>query len=302
MISSQPQNALENHRVTCAERLATSSCRLASQLRRDVPANGVSDDDYVLINSRARVENKAQLIADYIAPDFRLNPFTVKHPVTKVWGNAAILSGVARLTGMSGGKPYDVTLHFADVWRRSQGRRQGVFTEVTAVPNRARIYGCMQTRECCSEPRFNAQVQRLLPLPCYNRGMDPKPLERDRLNNLARDIIKRVRGEPWASTIVLGGDFALAHYLKNNYRKTNDLDAWWSQETSESQIEIVSQRLRDVMDAVASDNDLTFHERTSRGMLSLELQEDGETVFSLNRTAHMGNSTTARESIPSGQD
>lgn len=91
-------------------------------------------DDYVLINSRARVENKAQLIADYVAPDFRLNPFTVKHPVTKVWGNAAILSGVARLTGMSGGKPYDVTLHFADVWRRSQGRWQVVFTEVTAVP------------------------------------------------------------------------------------------------------------------------------------------------------------------------
>ncbi len=125
----------------------------------------------------------------------------------------------------------------------------------------------------CSDPAIT-------PVACYNRGMDPKPLERDRLNNLARDIIKRVRGEPWASTIVLGGYFALAHYLKNNYRKTNDLDAWWSQETSESQIETVSQRLRDVMDAVASDNNLTFHERTSRGMLSLELQEDGETVFS----------------------
>ena len=110
--------------------------------------------------------------------------------------------------------------------------------------------------------------------------MDPKRLQRDGINDLAQDFLKRVTGEPWASTIVLGGYFALAHYLKSNYRNTNDLDAWWSQETSERQIEAVSQRLRDVMDAVASDNHLTLHERMSRGMLSLELQERGETVFS----------------------
>lgn len=35
--------------------------------------------------------------------------------------------------------------------------------------------------------------------------------------------------QPWASKIVLGGAFALEHYL--NYRDTHDCDAWWNEGT-----------------------------------------------------------------------
>jgi len=43
-------------------------------------------DDYVLFNSRARVENKADFIRDYTAPGYSLKPFTVEQLLAAVDG------------------------------------------------------------------------------------------------------------------------------------------------------------------------------------------------------------------------
>ena len=42
-------------------------------------------DDYLLVNSQGKLESKADLIADYTAPGFRLDPFTVEHEVRRLW-------------------------------------------------------------------------------------------------------------------------------------------------------------------------------------------------------------------------
>ena len=47
-------------------------------------------DDYLLINSSGRTETKAQLISDYTAPGFDLEPFTIERPIEKVWGDGAV--------------------------------------------------------------------------------------------------------------------------------------------------------------------------------------------------------------------
>ena len=91
-------------------------------------------DDYVLFNSRGRVEDKAAFIHDYTAPGTSMKPFTVEDEVVRHWPGGAVLGGVVTLEGTSGGKPYKVRLRFADIWRKRDGRWQVIFTGATRVP------------------------------------------------------------------------------------------------------------------------------------------------------------------------
>ncbi len=88
-------------------------------------------DDYVLINSSGKVQNKAELIADYLAPDYKIEPYKVLEPVEKAWNDGAVMGGLVHLKGMSGGKPFAVTLRFADIWARRNGKWQVIYTHVS---------------------------------------------------------------------------------------------------------------------------------------------------------------------------
>ena len=91
-------------------------------------------DDYLLVNSSGATENKAQLIADYTAPGFDLEPFIIEQPVEKVWNNGAVMGGIATLRGTDSGKRYEVRLRFADTWAKRNGRWQVIYTQVSRAP------------------------------------------------------------------------------------------------------------------------------------------------------------------------
>ena len=88
-------------------------------------------NDYTLVNSRGVVQDKAQLIADYVAPGYKLEPYVVREPVEKVWNDGAVMGGVATLKGVDGGKPFSVTLRFADIWAKRDGKWQVIYTHVS---------------------------------------------------------------------------------------------------------------------------------------------------------------------------
>jgi hypothetical protein len=91
-------------------------------------------DDYVLLNSAGRIENKAKLIADYTAPGFRLDPFVVREPIEKVWSDGAVMGGIATISGVEGGKPFKITLRFSDIWARRNGTWQVIYSHVSRPP------------------------------------------------------------------------------------------------------------------------------------------------------------------------
>jgi hypothetical protein len=91
-------------------------------------------DDYLLVNSSGATETKVQLIADYTASGFDLEPFTVEQPVEKVWKDGAVMGGIATLRGTDGGKRYEVRLRFADIWARRGGRWRVIYTQVARAP------------------------------------------------------------------------------------------------------------------------------------------------------------------------
>jgi hypothetical protein len=88
-------------------------------------------DDYTLVNSGGSIETKAQLIADYTAPGYKLDPFAIKEPIEKVWTDGAVMGGIATLRGTDGGKRFEVTLRFADIWAKRRGVWQVIYTHVS---------------------------------------------------------------------------------------------------------------------------------------------------------------------------
>jgi ketosteroid isomerase-like protein len=88
-------------------------------------------DDYLLVNSSGRVQNKAELIADYLAPGYKIEPYEVLQPVEKAWSDGAVMGGLVHLKGQSEGKPFAVTLRFADIWAKRNGKWQVVYSHVS---------------------------------------------------------------------------------------------------------------------------------------------------------------------------
>ena len=91
-------------------------------------------DDYTLVNSSGRVQNKAELIADYTAPGYKIEPFEIMEPMEKVWSDGAVMGGVVDLRGTDGGKPFAVKLRFADIWAKRNGKWQVIYTHVSRPP------------------------------------------------------------------------------------------------------------------------------------------------------------------------
>lgn len=106
-----------------------------AQIKGDRPAlQRLIADDYTLLNSAGKIEDKAKLIADYTAPGFELEPFVVREPVEKVWADGAVMGGIATLRGVDGGQKFEVTLRFSDIWAKRNGVWQVIYTHVSRVP------------------------------------------------------------------------------------------------------------------------------------------------------------------------
>jgi ketosteroid isomerase-like protein len=88
-------------------------------------------DDYVLVNSRGQRQTKAQLIADYMKPGFKLEPFTIEEPVELAWSDGAVMGGVATLHGVDEGQSFEVRLRFSDIWAKRQGKWRVIYTHAS---------------------------------------------------------------------------------------------------------------------------------------------------------------------------
>jgi len=98
-----------------------------------------------------------------------------------------------------------------------------------------------------------------------------KPLQ---LDPLAEKLLDRLAGRPEASEIVLGGYFALRHYL--DYRRTHDIDAWWRTRANSATEQVIEQ----AMHKLAQEEGLGFEKRKFGDTVSFELLRDGRRVFS----------------------
>jgi len=90
----------------------------------------------------------------------------------------------------------------------------------------------------------------------------------------AEEILAKLSAYPEAKEVVLGGYLALKHYL--DYRRTNDIDAWWRGARSPA----AEAAIRAVMAEVAERHRLQVAERAFGDVASFEFLTGGQKVFS----------------------
>jgi hypothetical protein len=90
--------------------------------------------EFSLVSSSGAHESRAQFIADYLKPGFRIDPFVIREPVEKVWENGAVLGGLVDFAGVDDGQRFSVTMRFTDVWVKRNGRWRVINAQTTRVP------------------------------------------------------------------------------------------------------------------------------------------------------------------------
>lgn len=92
-------------------------------------------EDYMLVNSDSSVEDKAQYLADFHLPGFRIDPYVMQEPLQKVWGEFALTGGLLPLTWTQDGAPHRRTLRIVHAWIKREGRWRIAYTQLTHVPD-----------------------------------------------------------------------------------------------------------------------------------------------------------------------
>jgi hypothetical protein len=108
--------------------------------------------------------------------------------------------------------------------------------------------------------------------------MQHRPIKPAALNPIAAAIIEELRKSPEAKRFVLGGYFALSHYL--DYRQTHDIGAWWDQAGGKTESGV--QAAREAMNAVARKRGFLLRERERGDVFYFTLHDpaDDRAVFS----------------------
>ncbi|MEO6913006.1 MAG: nucleotidyl transferase AbiEii/AbiGii toxin family protein [Candidatus Baltobacteraceae bacterium] len=94
---------------------------------------------------------------------------------------------------------------------------------------------------------------------------NPEPEVPHNIDPLGLEILGKLRDNPAAGEIIIGGGFALAHY--HEFRETHDIDGWWvSAPTQQAKAAI-----RDAVETTASQNGYDFRERAWGETFSYEI-------------------------------
>jgi ketosteroid isomerase-like protein len=90
-------------------------------------------DDFVLVNSDGSVQDKAQFLADFNLPGFRIEPYAIEQPVHKVWSDGAVIGGLVNLRWIQDGKRHARQVRVAYVWVKRDGRWRAAYAQVTRI-------------------------------------------------------------------------------------------------------------------------------------------------------------------------
>jgi ketosteroid isomerase-like protein len=106
---------------------------------RALAANDVSGmrghtaDDWVIVGAEGQTTTKAAFLAAVTSGDLVHDQMTLEPDMVRVYGEAAIVSGVARSGGTWKGQRFATHERSTDVFVRQGGQWRCVFTQLTAL-------------------------------------------------------------------------------------------------------------------------------------------------------------------------
>ncbi|MBM3340670.1 MAG: nuclear transport factor 2 family protein [Betaproteobacteria bacterium] len=109
--------------------------RMDATARKDVAAlNELIADDLVYTHSSARQDTKQSLIGAMVSGETVYTSIVPSEVKAHDCGDAVVLTGVARISVVSNGKPNSFGVRFTDVYANRGGRWQMVVWQSTKLP------------------------------------------------------------------------------------------------------------------------------------------------------------------------
>lgn len=103
-------------------------------VRQDRAAiEGNMTEDFRQIDGDGDIENKASFVDSLMSPKLRIDPYTVEELEIRIYGDVALLSGRARMTGAYDGKPFRSHYRYIDVYVRSGGQWRIASVQITRL-------------------------------------------------------------------------------------------------------------------------------------------------------------------------
>lgn len=105
------------------------------QVRKDAAsAERLLADEYLFIQADGLVSNKAQNVEILRSPDFECQALTTDDVQVRVYGNTALVIGLAHFKATYKGEDVGGEFRYTDVWVRRAGRWQTVASQATRLP------------------------------------------------------------------------------------------------------------------------------------------------------------------------
>ena len=117
------------------EILRLDAARFLAMTRGDVAElNRILADDLVYTHSSGRVENKKEFIASIEQGTLKYVSIQNEEATARIYGDAALISGRAKVTISSGGQQQSFVLRYLDVYAKRGGKWQMVAWQSTRLP------------------------------------------------------------------------------------------------------------------------------------------------------------------------
>jgi ketosteroid isomerase-like protein len=105
------------------------------QVKKDVAtADRLLADEYVFLQADGGISNKAGTLSVLKSPDFDCTLLTTEDVQVRVYGNAAVITGVARFEATLGGRDVGGVFRYTDVWVKRNGHWQTVSSHASPLP------------------------------------------------------------------------------------------------------------------------------------------------------------------------
>ena len=95
--------------------------------------DSILDDSIVLINDDGSIQSKKEFLASVKASNAQEQQVAPEFLKVSVHGNVAVASGVLRVKGVEGGKPYTRRERFVDTWLHKGNNWVCIATDATPI-------------------------------------------------------------------------------------------------------------------------------------------------------------------------
>ena len=97
--------------------------RIQAQIHADAATlDQIYADDFIGVGPSGAVRSKPQVIADFTSGDLKFQSITTDDVQVRVYGNAAVETGLSTMNGQDKGKTVPRDTRFTRVWINQQGR------------------------------------------------------------------------------------------------------------------------------------------------------------------------------------